>query len=429
MIITLAGSVEQKGIKLTFRDESPSSAPPFPVGYSQPLRAFRVDVRSSGEMPQERGTRYPGTMAVALNSLEQSAAEGDLHRMVVLHLNERSSSWLPAPSAVDYPWIRAEVNLDIVNFFVIAVAEEGTEPGGKDRLLKGHPPVFDSPEQSATATVAEGPGGAEPVPVLSPTETPRTTPVLVAPLPTAAATEETSVTANVPPPETAVPIGSTPSSPHPIPSPPPSPTAVAANTPTPTAAPVPAVGHRLYINGRQVLADDERFLVPLGAVTIDPLPGPGGTYRAGAAVALQVEIGILGGEMEITGADSVAGVGALVRMDRDRFVRIFVSPRATGRQGGPDLTAPAPRPSPRPTIPTPGPPPSPTERLTPTTDSYPYTHTDSYPYPYTHADTDSYPYPYTHTGSYTLRPRRHRLLPLHPRLRRHPRRHRTRRAG
>ena len=143
----------------------------------------------------------------------------------------------------------------------------------------------------------------------------------------------------------------------------------------PSVSSTPVNGHRLFINGRQVMPDSQRFFVPLGVVTLHLLPGPRARYPPGAEVGFEVEVHSLGAGLEVTGADSVEESLVRVLMNADRFVRVFIWPRPTRSDVNPPSRPPTgtERQTPR----TKTPRPSPTRTATPSATPSPALHKKS----------------------------------------------------
>ena len=282
VIVALGQEARAKNLHLQFEETPPDRIPPLPGGYSQPIRFFRISVYGPEGRLWLGRSPLPATISMLLNQRDHLIADGDPFRFVVQRYDETSSSWTLVPSSLDLPWIRAKVNIYALGLFTtVAILDEGeidqrnkspanASRGGALRI------------EHITPLGREGPSPAAPIPVSSPTETPRPRPSpmvrhltpTVTPTPTAVPTSPPAATATRTP--TLIPP------PSPVPSPPPTPDPTSTETPspahTPSATPALIRGYRLFINGRQVLARDVRFLVPLGVVTLDKLPESSGTY-------------------------------------------------------------------------------------------------------------------------------------------------------
>ena len=289
VVINLIETADNEGIRLDFEELLGSRPDLLSIGYSPPTRVFRVFVYGSeGSLVRVTG-QHPATLKVHLSEWDLLIANGDPYRLAILRYDEDSSEWKPAPTSLDLPWIRAEMNLSPHGHFALAAlapqapeSEDPWQPSESDSTT--HTALF--PAQTRIRLTDRTYLTVFPVPVSSPTETPRPRPYQVQSLTTATAT----ATLQPSRPPSPVPSVATeekqlfpPTAPSRMPSPPPSSPTTAPSTPTevrtPGNSPTPVPGYRLFINGRQVLFTDSQFLVPLGIVTLDRLPGPSsGTF-------------------------------------------------------------------------------------------------------------------------------------------------------
>ena len=414
VVIILSEAAEQSGIRLILEEPLWQGLPALPEGYSSPSRILRVAVRRPEGYVAGQPDQLTATLEVLLSEDDLLKSDGDPYALTILRLEDDSSEWWPANTSLDLPWIRAEVNFDgSAQFALVAISPEETDrreienPFAVNNLSV--PTQFSPPPENAT------PSNTVPAPVSSPTETPRPRPYLVRvpatptstsrptrphnPLPSAAPHENQTVE---------------PPAPSPVPAPSASPTSTILPTPkntdTPTPSPTRLPRYRLFINGRQVLSSDARFLVPLGVVRLDTLPGPAGAYPDATVVNLEVEIDPLGGALAIYGADTVSGASARIRIDRERHVRVHVSLRETpGR--GPQVDTPTLTPTSTPTR-TPTPTPTPSRTPTPTSAptqptpapraaAYARAHRDAYAISYANTHAHAYPHPYAYLNANT----------------------------
>ena len=396
LVVIVSQQTAGAEVPLVYEQPQSGRLPTLPAGFSKPITYFRLGVHGADGIPLKEAAADPATVSVRLDKRALEAANGNPFQLSILRYDAFISSWVPTPSSVDLPWLRAKITLDSLGLFAMAANEdqgngEFIDEGLVGRSLQGlwashHQEPFQSDLRSA----------AVPVPVASPTEAPRPEPrpVAAALLPTLTPTPTPDPT---PTPSMPVPIAAIPSpiaaTPSPVSSPSPPPTPIQTPTKTPTSSPTatPEPRFRLFINGRQVLASDKTFLVPLGIVRLLRLPEPDGRFREGTHVEFNVEVNTRGTGLQIVGADAVNGTTATLEMIDDRFVWVYILARPTATR-----------------TPTATPTPTPTATRTPTRTFHAYanrykeTYGNARGYAYNDPDTHSHRYgnSYGHTNSY-----------------------------
>ena len=337
-LVTLSLEAVEVGVTIDIQDETADFTAPFPSGFSEPARLFRVYAYEPDGSLFSRQETHAATISVRLPEPESPGFLGDPFGVVVLRYDDAAATWRRVSYSLDLPWLRIEATLDALGAFAIWPAFDGDanlDVNVRTALRSTPAPLrvdaATPKNDQALPNKAETLPTSAPIPVAGPTDTPRPRPSPVTPIdsrltPTLPITTGTPSHKETPPPPTRAETS-------PSPAPTPTPTLTPTPTPTPTvtlpSTPTPTLPSRylLYINGRQVLSGDGRFLVPLGIVAISELPASDGTYAVGTEVILDVRINDLGGDLQITGADVVDGLKAQLRIESDRFVRVYISPR------------------------------------------------------------------------------------------------------
>ena len=363
VIVTLSNRAAGENLWLDVQEVPAETAPVLPFGYSPPIRMFRITMSGPGKSRGLDPGPYAATITVLLSQKDFLLTEGDPYRLVVQRYDESASAWKETPSSVDLPWLRVETTTDALGLFAAtaAIAEESANDR-KEKHLTRSGREFDAvgptdPEKGASRTAvpmavfsssgvpravleAVPPPASAQIPTPTPTATravtsslrpatvqnpspapvPATTHVLAStstPTATATPTHTPTATATATPSPTPTATATPSATPTPTPTPTATPSATLTPTPTRTATPTatPFPSYRLFINGRQVLSRDTRFHVPLGVVTISNLPGADGRYQVGSEVNLHVDVDRLGSQLRITGADSVNGPSAGLRVN------------------------------------------------------------------------------------------------------------------
>ena len=335
--VSLSSNALENGLAIEVHDSPTGTIPSLPGDLLLPIRSLHITVQGFNAHEWVGAVSYPATILVHLSEDDIQRAGGDPYGIVVRRYDEALSAWEKVPYTMDLPWLRVELDLGSLGLFVIATTSSGANEEDLGDAPEIHwstrTPRIETPEPGEStpstapvrvsfATEIPGPAPSQvAVPTHLPAPTPTPTPWVILPTPALPRVART-------PPPTLAPAEAGP---------------LGTETGEDTALPR---RYRLFINGRQVLANDETFLVPLGEVMLDRLPGPDGNYPAESIVRFLVQIDRLGGKTEIVGADIVNGNEGQLLVDQDRFLWIIISPRSTptpvARVPGVARTRPAP---------------------------------------------------------------------------------------
>ncbi len=312
-------------VEITVQERSPALSPRIPPEFSRALRVFEITGEEDGR-PWSGPFSRPIAITMAVDEETQWATNGDLSRLVILHLEQVHDGWVPLQSSLSNEgqgvWARAK------SLSLFALATTAPEPAGELPEQPHLPVAYSGPE----ATPTRGPTDAPtPTATPSPTSTPEptvTTPTQTPSPQAAPAPVQRQSPTWIPRP---LPVAVPTPVPTPVPSPTPQPTDTPTPRPTPTLVPTPTrePGWRLFVNARQIYRETMQLKLANGVVWMYQLPYEDGRYRRGSVVSFSAEATKPDYTVTIHGADSVWGDQGQVHMDRDRHVIVLIEPKRT----------------------------------------------------------------------------------------------------